>query len=211
MVSVLFGLSPVVTALMAAPWLGESALTPPRLLGMSLGLAGLGVIFGGGAELGVDAGWGMGAVLLAVLLHSGSAVWIKRVGASMHPLETTTGSLLIAVPLFVLSWLVSDGHAPVALPDHAFWSILYLGVVGSVVGFMLYYHVLRHVQASRVALIPLMTPVNALLLGQVLNDEIIGKREWLGAILILLGLALFEWGGKLRRSLPVRGDDAIAG
>lgn len=44
MVSVIFGLSPVVTALMAAIWLGERAQTPFRLLGMALGLIGLALI-----------------------------------------------------------------------------------------------------------------------------------------------------------------------
>ena len=34
----------------------------------------------------------------------------------------------------------------------------------------------------------------ALFLGQMLNDEIIGPREWAGTFVILLGLAIFEWG-----------------
>ena len=205
LVSVIFGLSPVVTALMAAIWLDERALTPFRLLGMALGLAGLALIFGHSAELGINAAWGIAAVLLSVHIHAASSVWVKRIGSKMHPLETTTGSMLLAVPLFILSWLFSDGRLPAALPAHALWSIVYLGVVGSVLGFVLYYYVLRQVQASRVALIALMTPVVALILGQWLNEEIIGTREWLGTLIILAGLAVFEWGGQWQRFLPVRG------
>jgi len=66
--------------------------------------------------------------------------------------------------------------------------------MGSVVGFVLYYYVLRHVQASRVALVTLMTPVIALLLGQWVNAEVISEREWLGTAIILLGLTSFQWG-----------------
>lgn len=83
-------------------------------------------------------------------------------------------------------------------------------MVGSVVGFVLYYYVLRQVQASRVALIALMTPVIALILGQWLNEEIIGAREWLGTLIILAGLAVFEWGGQWQRLLPARGREQIA-
>jgi hypothetical protein len=41
--------------------------------------------------------------------------------------------MLLAVPVFMMSWLLGDGRMPVALPAHALWSIAYLGVVGSVV------------------------------------------------------------------------------
>lgn len=205
MVSVIFGLSPVVTAVLAAIWLEERALTPFRLLGMALGLLGLALIFGHSTEFGANAGWGMAAVLLSVHIHAASAVVVKRIGSRMHPLETVTGSMLLAVPLFIMNWLLGDGRIPMALPDHALWSIVYLGVVGSVLGFILYYYVLRQVQASRVALITLMTPVIALILGQWLNEESIGAWEWLGTLVILAGLAVFEWGGQCQRSITARG------
>lgn len=205
LVSVLYGLLPVVTALMAALWLQEQALTPARLTGMLLGLAGLGLIFGHGAELGPQTAWGMVAVLLSVHIHAASSVWVKRIGAVLHPLEKVTGSLLLAVPLFMLNWALGDGAPPSAMPAQSLWAILYLGIVGSVLGFMLYFYVLHHVQASRVSLITLITPVIALLLGQWINGEHIGAREWQGTAVILLGLGVFQWGGWWLRRLPARG------
>ncbi len=190
----MFGLTPVVTALMAALWLRERALTPPRLAGIGLSLLGLGVVFGQGMSLGESWTLGLAGLLLSVLMHSASAVWVKRIDAGLHPLETTTGALLIAVPLFVLDWSLWDGQVPTVLPPRAGWSILYLAVFGSVLGFMLYYHLLRRVQVSRVALITLLTPVLALLLGQALNGETISVRTALGSGAILAGLALFHWG-----------------
>ncbi len=194
LVSVLYGLSPIVTALMAALWLDERALTPFRLLGMLLGLSGLAVIFGHGQQAGPQALSGMAAVLLSVHIHAASSVWVKRIRAGLHPLETVAGSLLLAAPLFVINWALGDGKLPTELPQHTLASILYLGVIGSVLGFVLYYYVLHHVQASRVALITLITPVLALLIGQWLNAEQVGPKEWLGATIILLGLASFQWG-----------------
>jgi drug/metabolite transporter (DMT)-like permease len=47
----------------------------------------------------------------------------------------------------------------------------YLGVFGSVIGFMLYYYTLKHLRVSTIALITLITPVTALLLGHYLNGE----------------------------------------
>jgi drug/metabolite transporter (DMT)-like permease len=205
LMSVLFGLTPVATALMAAAWLGERALTPFRVLGMVLGLVGLALIFGHNLALGPHAVWGMGGMLLAVILHSASSVWVKRVGAGLAALEITTGSLLVAVPLFVLSWALEDGRWPAELPPRALGSILYLAVFGSALGFILYYYVLRHAQASRVALITLIAPVLALVLGQTVNDEVLGPRAWLGAATILSGLACFQWGERWYRPARARG------
>jgi drug/metabolite transporter (DMT)-like permease len=50
------------------------------------------------------------------------------------------------------------------------------------------------IQASQVALITLLTPVLALLLGQALNGETVSARTALGSGAILAGLALFHWG-----------------
>jgi drug/metabolite transporter (DMT)-like permease len=198
LVSVLFGLTPLVTALMAFLWLQEKALTPMRIAGMLLGLGGLAVVFIQNGELGINALWGMGAVLLSVHIHSASAVWIKRIGAALNPLETVTGSLLIAVPLFLLSWWMVEGGLPTSIPQQSLAAIIYLGVIGSVFGFVLYYYVLHHVQPTRVALITLVSPVIALFLGLWLNGEVISLRQALGTSLILTGLAAFQWGERLR-------------
>jgi len=196
LVSVLYGLTPLITAVLATLWLREQALTATRLLGIAIGITGLILIFGQGFQLGPQTGWGMAAILLSATIHSTSSVWVKRIGASLHPLETVTGSLMVAMPLFAITWLLS-GKLPEAMPDRALWSIVYLGVVGSVLGFIAFYYILRRVQASRVALIPLITPVIALLLGQWANSEVVTTREWLGAAIILGGLTLFQWGDRL--------------
>jgi drug/metabolite transporter (DMT)-like permease len=196
LISVLFGLSPLATGVLATFWLGERALTPLRLAGMALGVAGLATIFAQGQGNGdAHAALGLVALLLAVLIYSASLVWIKRIGDDSPPLATTAGTLAVSLPLFGLVWWLAEGSVPVALPPRAGAAIVYLGVFGSVLGFALYYYVIRHMEAGRVALITLVTPVLALLLGQTLNGEEIGARVWLGAALISGGLLLHQWSG----------------
>ena len=63
----------------------------------------------------------------------------------------------------------------------------------------------KHLDTSKVALITLIAPVIALLLGHWLNGEIIGLRLWLGTALILLGLSVHQWemlAGLLRPTRP---------
>lgn len=194
MISVLFGLSPLLTSLGAALWLKEEALSPSKLIGMLLGLIGLVLVFQGGLVLGKDTAPGLVALLLAVLLQSLGLVGMKRLGDDSPPLATTLGSLVVALPLFFASWWITDGQVPSAVPERAVAATLYLGAVGSVLGFALYYHLIKHMEAGHIALITLITPVLALLLGQGLNDEAVLPQVWLGAASILSGLCLHRWG-----------------
>ncbi|KRT54809.1 DMT family transporter [endosymbiont of Ridgeia piscesae] len=200
-ISVLFGLSPVITGLLAHYWLEEVGLTPLRLLAVGLALAGLALIFIDSLNYPAVAVLGVAAMLVSVTIHSASSVWVKRLDAGLHGLVVTGGGLLVAVPLFLLTWFLTGEQWPEAVPGRALSAILYLGVIGSVLGFALYFYVLRHVEATRVALIALMTPVLALLLGHYFNGEALDLSVGIGAGLIMLGLAGFEFADRFQREL----------
>jgi len=193
LISVIFGLSPLATGLMATVWLSERSLTPLRLVGVGLGLTGLWVIFGQPWPAGDKAALGTLAVAGGMAVQSLGLVWIKRLDMRVSSLAITAGSLGVAVPLFVLAWVLADGARLGDISPRAGAAIVYLGMFGSVVGFTLYYYVIKHLDAGRVALIMLVTPVSALLLGQTLNAERIPASGWAGIALVGAGLVLYEW------------------
>jgi drug/metabolite transporter (DMT)-like permease len=193
LISVLFGLTPLVTSLMAVLWLDERALAPQKLAGMGLGVLGLAGIFAAGQGLGGERAWvGMGALLLAVTIYSASLVWVKRIGADSPALATTAGGLGVSLPFFALVWALAEGQVP-DMGLRAEVAILYLGVFGSVLGFALYYFLIKRLDAGRVSLITLVTPVLALLLGSLLNGEQVPLRVWLGTACIGIGLSIYQW------------------
>ena len=194
LISVIFGLSPLATGVFAALWLAEGALTPLRLAGLAIALAGLWIIFGQPWPGDSQATLGTVAVVAGMAVQALGLVWVKRLKLRASALAITTGSLGVAVPGFVLAWMVADAaRLPPDTTPRAAAAIVYLGVLGSVVGFTLYYFVIKHLDAGRVALITLITPVTALLLGQTLNAEFIPASGWTGIALIGTGLALYEW------------------
>jgi drug/metabolite transporter (DMT)-like permease len=194
LISVLFGLTPLATGVLALVWLEEEALTVRKVVGMLLGLAGLAVIFGDSGEMGgAHAVAGVAALLGAVTLYSASLVWIKRIGDDSPPLATTAGTLAVSLPLFGLVWWTSGGALPAHVSLRAGAAIAYLGVFGSVLGFALYYYVIARMEAGKVSLITLVTPVIALLLGTLLNGEEVSARVLFGATCIGFGLAIHQW------------------
>ncbi len=197
-ISVIFGLSPLLTSLFAVILLPESQFSAGKLTGMLLGLAGLAVVFAESFQLESAAWYGVVGIVVAAASQSFGAVLLKKLRPSLPAISVTTGSLLLAMPLF---WLNSLLHGlPTAVPAKTLLSIIYLALMGTAIGFPLYFYLLQNISAQRVALITLITPVSALLLGARLNGEVIGARVWLGTALILAGLAIYEYG----KYLPFR-------
>lgn len=193
-ISVLFGLAPIVTGVMATLWLPEKALSVSRITGMLLGLAGLAIMLLGSQALGPGAAYGIAGMLFSVTAYSASAVAIKRIAADVPALATTIGGLVVTVPLLIAVYVISGKPLPAMVPTRTLLAIVYLGVIGSVLGFAMYYYVLKHVDTTRVALITVITPVIALLLGHLLNGEALQTEALVGTAAILSGLLLFEYG-----------------
>ncbi|MEI6270468.1 MAG: DMT family transporter [Methylococcaceae bacterium] len=187
-ISVIFGLTPLMTALLAAIFLDERSLTLGKLLAYGLGIGGLIIMFGSALQLGHDAVLGIGGVLVSAFLQSISAVWVKRIAAKLPALSQVTGGLLLALPAYLLTWWLVDGHWPVLLTPTSMVAIIYLGVIATSLGFVLYYYLLTHLPATRVALITLVSPLLALMLGHVMNHEPLTLKVVTGTLLILSAL-----------------------
>lgn len=204
LISVLYGLTPLFTGVVAAWWLNERSLSPLRIVGVVFGIAGLALIFLAGQALAHIAWQGVVAVLAGVLLQSLSAVWVKQSGASMHPMALNGGALLLALFAYLVTWGIYDGTLPAQVDSRSASAIVYLGVLGTVVGFNLYFFVLKRVSTGTLSVITLITPVLALLLGSWINGEEVAMRVWQGTLCILFGLLVYQWGGHAVRRLRWR-------
>jgi drug/metabolite transporter (DMT)-like permease len=193
LISVIFGMTPIVTSIFTMILLGERNINLTKWAGMILGIIGLAIIFN--AELNINANSikGLLAVLLAVFLYSFSSVWVKRENASIPALAMTAGGLLVALPFYGITWLLIGETVPTTISTHSLLSIVYLGIFGSVIGFMFYYYIIKNLDVKKVSLITLITPIIALILGQNLNGESIHMTIWLGSGIVLIGLAIYQF------------------
>jgi drug/metabolite transporter (DMT)-like permease len=194
-ISLVFGLSPVISALLAKKILAEPNISGIRKISMAISLVGLAIVCSDNLNLADDSIYGVIFILLAVFFFSLSGVLVKSVSLAIHPLATTVGALTVATPLFLMSWLLLDGSLPVdTWQAKSLWATLYLGIFGSLIGFYAYFTVLQKLSASNVTLITLITPVVALTLGAVLNGEVINNKLIIGAFMVLLGLSIYHFG-----------------
>lgn len=203
-ISVIFGLTPLMTALLSAIFLPEKSLTPSKFLAYAMGVCGLFIMFGSAFQLGHEAVMGIAGVLVSAFLQSASSVWIKRIAAKLPALSQVTGGLLLALPAYLLTWKLADGHLPTTITTRSLVAIIYLGVIATTIGFSLYYYLLTHLPATKVALITLISPILALMVGHFYNREPISMKIVTGTVLILSGLVMHEFFERLPPLVPRR-------
>lgn len=198
LISVIFGLSPLVSGLLAQRILGDATFTKMRWLATFVALTGLAIVCANDLSIGGEGYNGIVFILMAVLLFSASGVLVKRSSARLHPFATTVGALLLSLPLYTVSMLMLDTEVVVSdWKLRSLMSIVYLALFGSLIGFVSYFYVLQKLSPSTVALVTLITPVFAIVLGALLNNEVIGLSLVAGASCIVLGLMIYHWGDLL--------------
>jgi drug/metabolite transporter (DMT)-like permease len=188
----LAGLSPIVTGVLSNVLYRQKSFSVMKLIGIVFGLVGLMTIFGYSHEFNDDAAWGIIAIVVSTITHALSEVMIKHINASLTGVEATYGELIVAVPLFLTSILISNEPISLEVPVVAWIAILYLGMVATALGFSMYYFILKNMDAIKVSMMTLVTPVTALLLGALFNNEPLSISILMGALLVGLCLNLIK-------------------
>lgn len=191
-ISVIFGLAPLMTALLAVVLLKERHLSFSKASAYGLGISGLYMMFGSALNLGDNAILGIVGILIATFLQCISAVWIKQINAGLPSIVQVAGGLALALPAYLVTWSYVDGRWPENLTTVNIAATAYLGIIATTIGFSLYYYLLTHLSPVRVALISLMTPVMSLMLGHLVNYEPLTRQILAGTSLILAALVMHE-------------------
>jgi len=205
MISIMYALSPVISSLFSVLILGQNNFTRAKVAGFILSFFGMLIICIDDWVI-YESGWiGLFLLLLAVILYSLSGVLVQKEKLKAHPLSLTVGTLVLSTPLFLMAWLLLDGVLPVLdWSSSSPWAVIYLAVFGSLVGFACYFYIVQSMGASAVAMVTLMTPVLALILGNIFNAEPISVQMMAGTFFVLVGLAIYYqfmpslWVGKIR-------------
>lgn len=202
LISVMYALAPVLSNVFSVRLLGQGAFTPVRWFAFGLSFIGLSIICLDEWAI-YGEGWkGLLLLMFAVTLYSLSGVLLQRENYRGHPLSMSVGSLLLAAPLFVLTWWFADGTLPTFdFNSRSPYAILYLAFFGSIIGFMAYFYIVKEKGATAVAMVTLVTPVMALILGSVLNQEPITLQMIMGTSCVLAGLLVYYQSGRFARVL----------
>lgn len=191
LMSVIMGIYPFFVGIFSFLILRENPFSRSRILALLLAVAGLCVVQRAQLTSGIDGLLGIGAMVLMCAMWGFSSVMVKKLGARVSPVRMGAGSLMVATPFFLLTWLCLDGEVPSSVDHKSLLGVGYLALAGSVLGHTLWFFVLRSCSVLNVSLITLITPVMALNWG-VLAGERLSGWTLLGAALIMTALALYQ-------------------
>ena len=194
LIALMFGLTPFFTALLAPPILGKNLLLPHKIIAIILAMIGLFFIFFDDTVITGKAYIGLLLMLGSNIIFSACILWVKRLNKILHvpPFEQTLGSMAFSLPGLLITWFFIFGFEPLKFSFISIGSLLYLSLVASLIGFAAYYHVLNKMKVETAALIPLITPISAMILGVIVADEIITDYMYTGAFFIIFALAIHQ-------------------
>lgn len=202
--SVLNATTPLFTVVAAHLLTSDDKLSVPKLVGVSLGLAGVAVLVGPdvfGASGPVIA---QGAVLAGALSYGLAGVWSRRFKRlTLPPMGIAAGQLSASSLLMLPLVLWVDRPASLPLPGlSAIGAVVGLAVLSTALAYVLFFRILDLAGPTNLSLVTLLIPVSAMVLGAVFLGEQIGLGQILGAGLIGLGLLAMD--GRLLRLVGIR-------
>lgn len=197
--AVIVGMGPIYTLALAVALRLERA-TWRKALGMAIAFAGMGILAAeNGISLRSASLLGDGITLIGSLGFATYAVLGKRV-ASRYDAVTMTAlnhfaGALIVLPLAIhQAVLLGPSRNWRAVPWQAWAAAFYMALFASAAAYLLYYWLLRYLEASQLSAFTYLLPVIATVLGIVLLGERASWGQFLGGAIALGGVYCIESG-----------------
>ncbi len=186
--AILVATAPLFGALVAAVWAGEP-LTPGRLGGLLLGVAGVALLVGwipAGAEL--PPAWAIAATLGAAAFFGLAANYARLRTGDIPPMATAAGSQLCAgAVLLPLVAVVPPAASPAPLE----WaSAAGLALLSSGLAFVLYFRLIANVGPVKTLTVNFLSPLFGVAGGVALLGEPVTANMIAGTAVILAGTGL---------------------
>lgn len=191
------------TVLIAAVMLGER-IRPHHLLGMAIAALGLALIERGAVGGNVTL-LGFALTLAAALNWACGNIVVKYVGKVDMLSLVVWGALVPPIPFFIMSWLFEGPetirHTFQNLTLAGIGAVLYLALMATTLGYVLWARLLARHPVSKVAPLSLLVPIVGLISAALLLGEQLHPLQWTGGLIVLAGLAINLMGPRLFRTL----------
>lgn len=189
LVAILQSTTPVLA--LAFGWLlGSERVTLRKLLAVSAGVVGVSIIFGAEARVS-----GRAALIGSAAAFAGAAcvalayVWIKTYARHVSTAAVTAlQSVAGLVPLACLALITEQAPPLEAWSAGAWASVLYLGIVASVIALWMNYWLLQRMEASALLIMSVAEVPIAVALGAIVFGERLPPGTLAGAACVLIAV-----------------------
>lgn len=197
--AVLQSMIPVFGLILAAVYLPEEKITLLKVIALGVGITGVAVIFY--EQLSVVSAMafaGSAAIVIGAFAAAHASILTKARGGSMHPAVLLFGQMICGTgPVIAIAMFAEGNPFALRLSTVGVFSIFYLAVFGTVVSFWLYYWLLSRVESTKAMTIALVTPLIAVVCGNIFLGEILRSETLFGGTLIIASVSLIVFTRKI--------------
>ena len=193
--AVMMATIPAFTALSEIIFLRTQKLTVRLAFALLVGIGGVAVLVSRSLNLGGAPVDTVGAVALIVASMSWSVASALMRKLSLPPSKVmSSGAQMLAGGVFLALAAAALGEFrnfhPLTVSRGAWFSLLYLIVAGSIIGFTAYVWLIHHESPTKVGTYAYVNPVVAVIVGYFLGGEALGLRTILGTLFILISVVV---------------------
>jgi drug/metabolite transporter (DMT)-like permease len=189
--------SPLIVALVSHLLFADERLTSQRLFGALVGFVGMAILIGPAAlpDSGIDS-VGVLAMVLVACSYAAANVYVRTVKKA-DPARMALGQQVGSG--FAATMLALTLAGPLAFADvpRSFAPLLALGALSTALPILLFMHLIRRTGPTRASMVGYLAPVWTIILAVLFLNESIGLRELTGGAVVLAGVALVSFSGRI--------------
>jgi drug/metabolite transporter (DMT)-like permease len=193
--AVMMATIPVFMALSEIVFLRTQTLTVRLAVALLIGIGGVAVLMSHSLNLGGVPIDRSGAIALIIGSMSWSAASVLTRKLPLPPSKVmSSGAQMLAGGILLTLTAAGLGEFhnfhPWTVSRGAWFSLLYLIVAGSIIGFTAYVWLIHHESPTKVGTYAYVNPVVAVLVGYFLGGETLGLRTILGTLFVLISVVV---------------------
>jgi len=201
--SVIVGLNPILATIFSRALLKNERIGALGVLGLAIGLGGIAALalLKPGTPLDIQ-GLGEFAVAGAVACWALGTVLTRRIDHKLPAATFTAWQMLVGAVLLHASSLVVEGGGRASWTSTGIFSLLYLALLSSGVGYFLFFFLVSRMGPIRTTVVSTLTPISATVAGVLVLHDPVEARMLVAFVLIVISFALVTEPWKSRSSAP---------
>lgn len=190
--AILNGAVPLFVIVIAALFLHDEPITVNRLVGLAVGYAGVIVLVSRSLGGGLSGSSVLGelALLGSTALYGAGAVYARRNVRELRPMIPALFQVGFAFVIVSVIAVLFEQPFAVEWTFDALGAVVWLGILGSGVAYLVNFRLLARIGATRTSLVAYLLPVVGIIAGAIVFQETVDARVILGTAFVIGGVAL---------------------
>lgn len=181
---------PLFTIFIAHFLLDDDKMTLQKIFGLIVGFTGVVILLSKDISSSSGSMLGQAAVIAASVFYAISGVYARKMTQDIPGILRSTGPLLSASLVMWLAVFTAGKNVYLPILEITWIALLFLGVIGSGVAFVLAYYLIHEIGPTRTSMVTYLFPLGGVILGVIFLHEMMTWQLITGGLVIISSLII---------------------